>query len=286
MEYFSTNGITSTSAQHYCNIAAELIKSLGSEIAHISFFNENVEVLTNGTSQNTYEVKKGYSNLSRIKDILLEQGDITTLIAYLKEAIKEKENRLAMVKSKLLNVWLKENNMEEPVRPLCSGKDYEMLAIDELPDEERLRYFMLEAQAATIGKAIHKNGAVSSAIDELNSHEKIELTEIANELVKKVYTPCNNKDDVDKMFLDLQRAYRDLNSSLNAIKAKVKVRAYEMAMQDSSKYQKDLENYRVITNKLQSQFDSWAIAESSKIANLKIAIPSGLKAVYDFVSNA
>lgn len=286
MEFLSTTGITSTEAEHLCNIAAEEIKSERSELNNLTFLHENIEVLTDGTSAGAFKSKEGYSNINNISLILQNEAAITVLIAYLKEAIKFKQALLEDLTSTTLGFWIQERGYVMAPKPTIKNIiNYEEEALKNLPTEERVKYLLLESKAAVLGKAIHKSGLISNAIDELNTYKKMEIKETEGKhLIRISRNAATATETIHKMFDDLQRQYRECNSELNRIKSTIKTEATKLELIDSAEYQKQYNQYQADYDTYQSKFKEWMLTKSAEIAKLKIVIPEQLISIYKSIS--
>ena len=284
MEFFSSSGITSTEAKHLCNVAAEQIKNYRSELNNLTFLGENVEVLSDGTSTSKYVSKLGSTKINSISSILTSEAEITVLIAYLKEAIKMKDALLQNVENADLDSWMLEQGytpLKEPTQKLL---DYERVAQERLPSDIRIKYLTLESSAAVLGKAIHKDGVVSHAVDELNTYKEIELKETqGNHLIKISKFPSTEPESIRKMFQDLQSQYRTYNSELNRIKSSIKTEATKLALVDSAEYRKQYDQYMAAREKYQAEFRDWTLTQCAEIAKLMITIPEQLTPIYKYI---
>lgn len=276
-KFFGSEGLTMTSANHLANIAKEYVANYQAAINNISFVNEAVSV--NGAEP--IVTKIGINNPESIEDTLLKIAKFNSFIAYIREAIKAKNNLMEEIVS--VNTWLKENH-PEVVDFEFDHKEIDFNdAFAELSIKEQAEYFKLDAICATIGKAIHPNGAYHNAranmYDAMANPAKVSDTKITT------YAPVAKGEDVDKVFFDLQKKHRESEARLNAMK-----HSLEKKVEDFNKAAAEEENakYDAYTQERQkriNEYNLFAKEERARIAALKIVIPNDLKETYDFLSN-
>lgn len=273
-------GITSTSAQHLCNIGREYVRSTNAQISTIHFYNEKVsDLLGNAEAVN---LKKGLTTTDNIEADLLKISKINSFIAWMQEAIRAKNEELDAVKHMILSSWAEERGLtinppKEPSYVVLEDK-VALLSI-----KDRATYYYLQAKAAAIGKAIHPGGPVHEA--------RIEAMEIAskpNTLVdnkvfsKEVSLPM---DDIDTLYFKLQKMHRETEASFNALKGSLE---QEVTIENASKsatYTRECMEYEAKKKTLDAQFKEWKIQETKTISKLKIVIPNDLQYIYEFLSN-
>ena len=114
--YFSDNGLTTTSANHLANKAKEYVAQLESELKNISFVKEEMQLLDSAVSRVT---KTGCSDgeLDKFEQKLNIIAKAKSLCAWLREAIKEKENLTDAIKKKVLLIWANDNSIDYPEQP-------------------------------------------------------------------------------------------------------------------------------------------------------------------------
>ena len=161
--YFSNEGLTSTSANYYANIAKESQEAATERLNGIKFFKTSVAVIGSNERQ---IMSEGTSDLEFIQRDLMTIASMNAFCAWVREAIKEKDSQTALVNVMSIEVWAKENGIELPVAPACPKDPYpisEKSVIDAWDINKRNKYLRLEAHAAVIGKYIHPRGTYSDA---------------------------------------------------------------------------------------------------------------------------
>lgn len=108
--YFNVSGLTSSEANYVCERIKEQLKPI----------QDLVNSIETHTSSIDEEPLDTFKKVDDIGGKLTEIGSLYAISAYLRTAIKEKENRLEIVNKKLNEVIVK---AEEEVKPI----DYEPL---------------------------------------------------------------------------------------------------------------------------------------------------------------
>lgn len=278
-EYFAQEnctGISSTTANHIANKGKELFEAIMNEIDGFKFVNASYKVV--GESGDV--VAEGGKSIEWLKakvDDLHKVGKLKSLIAWLREAITEKENAGKQIRQTTLEMWLLDNDipvreapelsnpdmsdMERPVRfrPVCP-----QYTEDDVKAKwsigERQHFLQLEAEVANIGKIVHLKGPFNKARKEL--HALAGKTEVLGEgqlsLTVKTFVPSATIEDVDKIFLQLQEEHRKLQSELNGIKHKLEVEVARLNDEALAKYrQEDAESnekYKAETAKYEAVY--------------------------------
>ena len=100
-QFFDDRGITSTSANYIANMAKEYIQTLESKIYNLSYVGEEVKISGDKFSTKLPTSREDVESLDiRIQKI----AKATQLIAWLREAIKEKQNAVNEILS--MEAWI------------------------------------------------------------------------------------------------------------------------------------------------------------------------------------
>lgn len=283
--YFANEGMTSTMANFYANIAKELQNAATERLNSVQFFKTSVAVIGSREKQ---LMEAGNDSLDFIPDDLQTLAEMNAFCAWVREAIKEKDSQIATVNRVSIETWAKDMRIELPVKPEYPHDPQipsEIDVINSWDINKRNKYLRLEAFAATIGKYIHPDGAYSKA-------RKRARTAINNPITKEgtgrdmvlYYTePSVNIKLVDDMFMALQNQYRGYEQELNKMKAEIKdtvnnlIReAYDARDKELDKYNELLSTYHTTWGDLRAQFTTWRTDELERISKLKITIPNAL----------
>lgn len=285
--FFKDGFLTSTEAQNICNVANEVIARLTESVNSVQFYNTSITSIV--SSDNEVCAGRGTTDIAWIQDAIIKIGKYNSLIAWLKEAIKNKEEALGELSSMRLQEWSEYENYPAPKSPSRKASVTKEDVIRNLEAIELNKYFTLQSKAAAIGKFIHETGSISRAKIMLNRvvAEPNKISGAGRDTVIYRYTPSVKVDDVDNMFLSLMSEHRNLNAQLNFIKAKAVEEANKQNIANEQEYQKagttyskEYNDWLDKTEDLQSRFNQYIITEKEKISKLKINVPDSLMETY------
>lgn len=285
--FFKDGFLTSTEAQNICNVANEVIARLTEHLNSVQFYNTSITSIV--SSDNEIHAGIGTRNVSWIQDEIVTIGQYNSLIAWLKEAIKNKEEALDKLSDMELQEWSGFECCPRPISPSRKTTVTREDVIRNLEATELNKYFTLQSKAAAIGKFIHESGSISRAKVMLGKvlAEPNKISGTGRDTVVYKYTPSVNVDDVDNMFLSLMSEHRNLNAQLNFIKAKAAEEANKQNIANEQEYQKartayskEYNDWLDKTEDLQSRFNQYIITEKEKISKLKINVPDFLMETY------
>lgn len=285
--FFKDGFLTSTEAQNICNVANEVIARLAESINSVQFYNTSITSIV--SSDNEVCAGRGTTDIAWIQDAIIKIGKYNSLIAWLKEAIKNKEEAIGEISSMSLQEWSEFKYYPNPMSPSRKASVTKEDVIRNLEAIELNKYFTLQSKAAAIGKFIHETGSISRAKIMLNRvvAEPNKISGAGRDTVIYRYTPSVKVDDVDNMFLSLMSEHRNLNAQLNFIKAKAVEEANKQNIANEQEYQKartayskEYNDWLDKTEDLQSRFNQYIITEKEKISKLKINVPDSLMETY------
>ncbi len=281
--FFGEHGLTSTSANHLANIAQEKIVSNEAKLKNLNFVTTTIDIVGSPADSGKV-INKGYdeAQLGEVRGLLSEIADMNAFCAWIREAIRAKEDELEDVTEMTYEEWLAANGLENP-RPVQKA---DITAEDikaEMTVKECNEYFHLEAVAATIGKYIHKDGVYSAARQELHNRQRRPFSTegTGTETLIYHYTPSIDEQKVEDLFFELQKWHRTNEASLNKIKYSIRMKMAQRNMELSQQYRSEMEEYNIQFRKLNAQFKEWKIKECERISQLKIIIPLELQSIYD-----
>lgn len=285
--FFKDGFLTSTEAQNICNVANEVIARLTELIDSVQFYNTSITSIV--SSDNEVCAGRGTTDIAWIQDAIIKIGQNNSLIAWLKEAIKNKNEAIAEVSAMCIQDWSEYKNYSMPKSPSRKATVTKEDVIKNLEATELNKYFTLQSKAAAIGKFIHETGSISRAKIMLNKvvAEPNKISGAGRDTVIYRYTPSVKVDDVDNMFLSLMSEHRNLNAQLNFIKAKAVEEVNKQNIANEQEYQKartayskEYNDWLDKTEDLQSRFNQYIITEKEKISKLKINVPDSLMETY------
>ena len=285
--FFKDGFLTSTEAQNICNVANEVIAGLTDSLNTVQFYNTTITSIV--SSDNAIDAGKGTTDTSSIQDAIIKIGQYNSLIAWLKEAIKNKNEAIDKLSDMRVQEWSEFEYYPNPMSPSRKATVTKEDVIRNLDTVKLNRYFTLQSRAAAIGKFIHENGSVSKAKIMLSKviAEPNKVSGAGRDTVVYRYTPSVDADKVNDMFLSLMSEHRNLNAQLNSIKADAIEEANKQNIANEQEYQKariayskEQNDWINKTDDMQSRFNQYIITEKEKISKLKINVPDSLMETY------
>lgn len=278
--FFGEVGLTSTSAQHICNMCNERIQTIKSNLNNIKFVNENLQVLG---SNEVITIQKGRTSLDEIENLLSQVSKLNCLIAWLKEAIKAKDEELTYIKNLSIYDYVSFNELDYPSSvKFIPFNEFDILARWNI--KERNEYYSLEAEAATIGKFIHKDSPFSNARKDLQDkiQNPTEVEHCSTGVLIHTFSP--SVENVEEYFFKLQDKHRSVTAKLNSLKYKLKKELEEANLAKANEIEKLNSENQSIRDNVEMQFYKYKELEISRISSLKIVIPNDLRDIYEQVN--
>ena len=276
-QYFGESGLTSTSANYICNLAKESYEKLEAKLNATSFLEEYITII--GARDETRISLASKELLNTAPVMLKEIYNLKSLIAWLREAIKEKENLF-----KANRIFESEEYTTLMAnRPVRKTYLTEQDVIESWTVKEQEEYLSLETKCAVIGKYIHPNGPLSRAKKDLSfrlSHPIVTECSGRDTIVRR-YQAVTTEEEVDALFFSLQNQHRELQARLNGIKHKIEVIIREDVQSKDEEYRLKLEAHNAKLAELREEDKRTRIERDKEIEALKIIIPNDLKATYD-----
>lgn len=293
--YFSNEGITSTNANFYANIAKELQNAATERLNNVKFFKTSVAVIGSNEKQ---VMNDGNTDLEFILGDLSLISQLNSFCAWVREAIKEKDNQMREVNNLDITAWANKYGIELPEKP-SYPEDIVLITEQDVMNmwdiNKRNRYLRLEAFASTFGKYIHPNGAYSNARKAAHTaaNNRIVKEGIGRDMVFYYSEPTISLDDIDKLFMILQDEYRKYEKELNQLKAELKETANKINCDNDNQYHVKIDAYRTEQHEyntrwseIRTQFNTWRTKELERISKLKITIPDALKPIFNIIKAA
>ena len=288
MIFFSTEGkgLTSTSANHIANLAKEMVRETEASLEGLTFYSTSVALIGND-SVNTLREGDTSETLGKIKAQLHTIAKANSLIACLREAIKAKERLLKEVDDLTLNDFMKLQGIKKPDMPtrgtaLTEDEYYASLSVD-----ERNRFYSLEALASVLGKAVHPAGVIANAREQLNERLKNPKTieGKGRDALLFFYTPTVKTSQVDEVYFAVQKEFREVQASLNAIKYDCLKAVKESEIEVQTKYADDYAKYQAEITRIQNEMSTYEKKRTREIGSFKIRIPDSLVDIYERVAH-
>ena len=290
--FFGENGLTSTSANHYANLAKEMTRKIKERLDSVRFFDTKMRIIGDDKAGT---VARGFNAdaFAYIRNGLDLISKCNSLIAFFREAISEKERLMKEVsawedteKRADLDARIAEHQKLKPIRnAYLSTED----VIKSWSVGEQEKYLSLEAEASVYGKFIHEDGRLSKARTDLMKiiDNPIVVKESGRDTVIYDYVPSVTQDEVDGLFFELQTHYREVQAELNGMKKRIDDTIREHALKVDDEFRKALAKWAVENKALSSELEIILADENIRrqqmnkdIQALKIVVPNRLQKVF------
>ena len=295
--FFGPVGLTSTSANHYCNLAKEISRNYTNYLENVQFYTTTVRVIGDSGEDNI-RIGMKPSEVENIPEHIKTLSNLYSLIAFFREAIKERDRLIkesqeytdpdahAVLDKEYMDIM----TSKPKKAPYITAEEI----IQGWSVGEQEKYLSLETAAATIGKYIHEDGAISKARRALIDKQSntVKVNESGRDTIIYKYIPSVEQRDVDDMYFDLQVQQREMQAELNGMKKKIQDAI------DTNTAQVD-EEYRLAKIKWDADMDAWsrkqAMVEENdtkkrhelfeEVQALKIVVPKRLQAIFEALQN-
>lgn len=278
--------LTSTSANHIANLAKEYIQGVETQLNNVCFFNVEV-ALVGSTSKNIIQTGRTSEVLAKLQSMLEGVAQAKSLIAWLREGIKAKENLMKDLQNIGLEDWCKENGLAYPEAPKRGHVLTETEYYASLPIKERNRFYQLETEAAVLGKYIHPDGHLSDARKELKDklQHPHEVDGKGRDALIYTYTPTVFIVEVDNVFFELQKKHREVQAQLNAMKYNCEQAINESTSKVNTEYMIASQKYQARLKEILGAFKTWNDEKFQEYSKLKIVIPNSLLGIYNTINS-
>lgn len=292
--YFGEEGMTSTSANHVSAMANVMVQDIKNHLMGLRLYEKSIRVI--GDAEVTVETVN--NTLPDIAEGVKQICKANALIAWLREAVKERENAQTYIQNMTLDDWMKKQGIEKPASPVppamprINFQDYATILDTGLSVKEYNRFVELNSALAVYGEMIHEKGLLTRQKSELARimQNPTEVKESGRDTIITTYKVDLNYVDLDKLYTELQAEYRRLQAEKNGIEAKFSNLAidYQTRKMDEfktakAKYDHDL---WVVNSQLvgyDTEMKEWKKARLDELAALKIIIPNDLKAIHQYL---
>lgn len=290
--FFGENGLTSTSANHYANLAKEMTRKIKERLDSIRFFDTKMRIIgddkasiaSRGVDDESFDyICEGLELISKCN----------SLIAFFREAISEKERLMKEVsawqdteKRADLDARIAEHQKLKPIR----GKYLEVEdVIKSWTVGEQEKYLSLEAEASVYGKFIHEDGRLSKARTDLMKviNNPTLVKESGRDTIIYDYVPTVSQEQVDGLFFNLQIRYREVQAELNGMKKRIDDTIRENALKVDDEFRKALAKWSAENKTFDSEMELIIADENLRrkqmnqdIQTLKIVVPNRLQKVF------
>ena len=290
--YFGEEGMTSTSAQHVSAMANVMVQDVKQHLMGLRLYEKSIRVIGDVECK----VEEVNNTLPEISDGVKQICKANALIAWLREAVKEREQAQQYVQDMTLDKWMELQGIEKPtspqppMMPKINFQDYNTILETGLTVKEYNRFVELNSALAVYGEMIHDKGLLTRQKNELARimQNPTEVKESGRDTIITTYkVDVNIGTDLDKLYTELQSEYRKLQAEKNGIEAKFSnmAMAYQTRKMEEwkaakSQYDRDLTRVNSELVGIQTRMQEWKKQRMEELAALKIIIPNDLKALY------
>ena len=272
------DGLTITSANHLANIAKEMYEALVSKLDSLKFYSRDYMLAIAGKTFRV-ENESEKSELGTLASGLKEIGALKSLIAFLREGIKAKNEMSSDAAFEEHVEELIKSGREDLKKPVAKKEVAFEEELSKLTAEQKARYYALEAKCATIGSFIHPEGAFAKARKDFLEHTKdpIKVMGKGQEAEINTYSSSFTAEEIDAVFFELQKEYRNYQAEFNKLKAEVDEKVAEA--------NREIANDNLAAMKL--WVDTRKVERTlydTEVKALKVVIPQNLRDVYEKVN--
>ena len=219
------------------------------------------------------------SELGTLASGLKEIGALKSLIAFLREGIKAKNEMSSDAAFEEHVEELIKSGREDLKKPVAKKEVAFEEELSKLTAEQKARYYALEAKCATIGSFIHPEGAFAKARKDFLEHTKdpIKVMGKGQEAEINTYSSSFTAEEIDAVFFELQKEYRNYQAEFNKLKAEVDEKVAEA--------NREIANDNLAAMKL--WVDTRKVERTlydTEVKALKVVIPQNLREVYEKVN--
>ena len=290
--YFGEEGMTSTSAQHVSAMANVMVQDTKQHLMGLRLYEKSIRVIGDVECK----VEEVNNTLPEISEGVKQICKANALIAWLREAVKEREKAQQYVQDMTLDKWMELEGIEKPtspqppMMPKINFQDYNTILETGLTVKEYNRFVELNSALAVYGEMIHDKGLLTRQKNELARimQNPTEVKESGRDTIITTYkVDVNIGVDLDKLYTELQSEYRKLQAEKNGIEAKFSnmAMAYQTRKMEEwkaakSQYDRDLTRVNSELVGIQTRMQEWKKQRLEELAALKIIIPNDLKPLY------
>ena len=290
--YFGEEGMTSTSAQHVSAMANVMVQDVKQHLMGLRLYEKSIRVIGDVECK----VEEVNNTLPEISEGVKQICKANALIAWLREAVKEREQAQQYIQDMTLDKWMELQGIEKPASPVppmmpkINFQDYKTILDTGLTVKEYNRFVELNSALAVYGEMIHDKGLLTRQKNELARilQNPTEVKESGRDTIITTYkVDVNIGVDLDKLYTELQSDYRKLQAEKNGIEAKFsnlamdyQTRKMEEWKAAKAQYDRDLTRVNSELVGIQTRMQEWKKQRLEELAALKIIIPNDLKPLY------
>lgn len=306
-------GLTATSASFLAALASQEVNRLEQIVKSSTFYDVYMELLSGSAKPLLVQKGKDEGFLNELLATACRIGELRGFMAYVHEAVKERDRRADYVENLSFDDWLElpENRQKKDLvnakpampRPEAPQKVHEVdtdWAKTQLSVKDLAHFLLLEAKASTLGVYIHPNGVLSQAKDDLaqKAVKPVGSTGTGRETTIQTYRPSVAPERVYENYNRLQQSHRAWEAELNTLKAKIEIMAKNENLERNRRYREKLLDYeRQLSafqveadrhnsqvKQIQMDYSDWVLKQTEVVRNLKIVVPHELQSTYDYLA--
>ena len=214
--FFGEEGLTSTKADYYCNLAKEEYAKWQAKLDSICLYDTTVSSIMSDVTKKT---KIGWDDekLKEVETLLLKIARAKKLISWFREGIKARKAMQGEIDAMDERDYADRFGIEYPTRPVREKPITRESVIAKMSIKDRFHWLAAEDEAATFGDFIHPRGAFSRARAEYEKRTNDPNEFVANgqDSLLYEYTPSASSEVIEDTFFKLQQRHRDAQSEKN-----------------------------------------------------------------------
>lgn len=276
-------GLTSTKAAFVCDSIKNLLMPIETQINGMVFYNTSTSIITNPSEKTVTSI--GVATVEGVKDNLELIGQLYGLSAWLREAVKQKDEELKNLLVLNLSEWAEKEGITIPTSPSHDGICTEADIIASWEPAKIARYYLLEAKSAHYGKAINPDGSIYKANQALQKVVVCPNTTSGEgqDMLIRSFEPSIDPAIVGAFVEDLRQTKGSYESELNSMKSEIKRETDRINLERNNARQMKLNEYHAQLQEVNSKFNNWKIEEQARLSALKIVIPENLQPAMDWL---
>ena len=284
--FFGNEGITSTKANHYCNLAKEEYGKWQAKLDGIVLYSTTVSSIMSNVVKTT---QVGWDNekMKEVETLLDKIARAKKLISWFREGIKARDAMLSELKSMTEFDYAEKFGIEVPKRPIKEAPLTRSEVIAKMSVKDRFHWFAAEDVAATFGDYIHPGGAfaVARADYEKRTNEPSKFTASGQDSLLYEYKPSVDSDVIEDVFFKLQQRHRDAQSEKNRYEFVIEKTIMEDTARVNTKFLKEMAEYESFMRELYAKTEDYKTQETKRIVELKLITPNDLKPILDEIAS-
>lgn len=288
--YFGNAGLTSASASHVSAMANVMAQDIKERIKGLRLYKKFIRVI----GEDEVCVEERNDTLSNIENDLDKISKANALIAWLREAIKEREKCIDQINNVTISDFCRMKGIELGQEPTCpklpsvNFEDMHTILEAGLTVKEYNRFLELNSTLAVYGEIIHERGIITLQKKRLQEIAKnpVEVQAGGRDTIITRYE-ADSVESLDATYTALQAKYRKLQAEKNGLEAKWSDLAanYQLKLKREfddklAEYRKACDEYEVRRAEANSALTEWKKSECDEVSSLKIIIPNDLVEIY------